>query len=73
MAYKVYKELERILRLTGIGLSVDKVIEIAKTIVSIDIKTDGMTETKRRTLFFTEEQLIIKPIFDLKKLLSRFG
>ena len=73
VAYKIYKELERIIRLTGIGLSVDKVIDIAKTIITIDIKTDGMTGTERRTLFLTEEQQIIKPLFDLKKLLSQFG
>ena len=73
VAYKVYKELERILRLTGIGLSVDKVIDIAKTIITIDIKTDGMTGTERRTLSLTEEQQAIKPLFDLKKLLSQFG
>jgi len=30
VAYKVYKELERILRLSGINLSVDKVLNIAK-------------------------------------------
>ena len=73
VAYKIYKELERIFRLTGIGLSVDKVIDIAKTIITIDIKTDGMTRTERRTLFLTEEQQAIKPLFDLKKLLSQFG
>ena len=73
VAYKIYKELERILRLTGIGLSVDKVIDIAKTIITIDIKTDGMTGTERRTLSLTEEQQAIKPLFDLKKLLSQFG
>jgi hypothetical protein len=32
IAYKVYKELERILKLNGINLSVDKVLNIAKTI-----------------------------------------
>lgn len=73
IAYKVYKELERIIRLSGIGLSVDKVIDIAKTIVSIDIKTDGVNGTARRTLFLTEEQKIIQPLFDLEKLVSRFG
>jgi hypothetical protein len=36
IAYKVYKELERIIKLHGgINLSVDKVIDIAKTIPTI--------------------------------------
>ena len=67
------KELERIIKLSGIGLSVDKVIDIAKTIISIDIKTDGVKRTARRTLFLTEEQKIIQPLFDLEKLVHNFG
>jgi transposase len=73
VAYKVYKELERIIKLSGIGLSVDKVIDIAKTIITIDIKTDGVKGTARRTLFLTEEQKMIQPLFDLEKLVSLFG
>ena len=73
VAYKVYKELERIIKLSGIRLSVDKVIDIAKTIISIDIKTDGVKGTARRTLFLTEEQKKIQPLFDLEKLMRRFG
>ena len=73
VAYKVYKELERIIKLSGIGLSVDKVIDIAKTIISIDIKTDGVAGTARRTLFLTDEQKIIQPLFDLEKLVRHFG
>ena len=73
VAYKVYKELERIIKLSSIGLSVDKVIDIAKTIISIDINTDGVNGTARRTLFLTEEQKMIQPLFDLEKIASRFG
>ena len=73
VAYKVYKELERIIKLSGIGLSVDKVIDVAKTIISIDIKTDGVKGTERRTLFLTEEQKNIQPLFNLGKLMSHFG
>ena len=73
VAYKVYKELERIIKLSGIGLSVDKVIDIAKTIISIDIKTDEVKGTARRTLFLTEEQKMIQSLFDLEKLVSLFG
>ena len=73
VAYKIYKELERIVKLSCIGLSVDKVIEIAKTIISIDIKTDGVKGTARRTLFLTEEQKMIQPLFDIEKLVGHFG
>jgi len=37
VALKVYKELERILKLAGIGLSVDKVLAMAKTVTTIQI------------------------------------
>ena len=36
--YKVYKELERILKATGFDLSVDKALSIAKTITTVRIK-----------------------------------
>jgi hypothetical protein len=35
VAYKVYKELERILAATGFNMSVDKVLSIAKTVATI--------------------------------------
>lgn len=68
--YKVYKELERIIRISRINLSVDKVLDIAKTIATIDIKTGGVPGGSKRTLFLTEEQMNIKPLFDLKGLLG---
>jgi transposase len=45
VAYKVYKELERILKLSGINLSVDKVLNIAKTITTLKIKLPVSGET----------------------------
>ena len=55
VAYKLYKELERLLRLLGIGLSVDKVLDIAKTISTVSIRLqDGTIST--RTLLKTEEE-----------------
>ena len=70
ITYKVYKELERIIRNSKINLSVDKVLDIAKTIATIDIKTEGVEGISKRTLFLTEEQMAIKPLFDLKSLLD---
>ena len=70
IAYKVYKELERIIRISKINLSVDKVLDIAKTIATIDIKTDRVEGVSKRTLFLTQEQMAIKPLFDLRSLLD---
>lgn len=52
VAYKVYKELERILKIADIDLSVDKVLNIAQTITTIKVKlpTSGTTLTKTMLL-----------------------
>lgn len=61
VAYKLYKELERLLRLLGIDLSVDKVLDIAKTISTVSIRLqDGTIST--RTLLKTEEERRIAPL-----------
>ena len=61
VAYKLYKELERILRLLGIGLSVDKVLDIAKTISTVTINLpDGSTLSK--TLLTRDEQRLLHPL-----------
>ena len=61
VAYKLYKELERILRLLGIGLSVDKVLNIAKTISTVSIRLDDGT-THIRTLLNTPEEKLLAPL-----------
>ena len=65
IAYKVYKEPERIIRMKRIAMSVGKVLDIAKTIVTIEIKTDGVMGISKRTLFLTDERKIIKPLFEI--------
>ncbi len=45
VALKVYKELERLLKLSGINMSVDKVLELAKTIVTIQITLPQSKQT----------------------------
>lgn len=61
VAYKLYKELERLLRLLGIGLSVDKVLDIAKTISTVSIRLgDGTVST--RTLLNTAEEKLLAPL-----------
>ena len=61
VAYKLYKELERILSLLGIGLSVDKVLDIAKTISTVTVSlSDGTTAT--RTMLMTDEERSLAPL-----------
>lgn len=70
IAYKVYKEMERILKQMKFPLSVDKVLSIAKTIPTVTMRLPGSQQRLTRTLFLTEEQRAIKPLFDLKGLLG---
>lgn len=64
VAYKVYKELERVLKLNNINLSVDKVLNIAKTITTIKVNLPKSKETITKTMFLTERHKQIEPIFD---------
>jgi len=64
VAYKVYKELERILKLNGIGMSVDKVLDIAKTITTIRLRLPKSNETIERTMLITDRHKSIAPLFD---------
>lgn len=66
IAYKVYKELERILKKMKFPLSVDKVLEIAKTIPTVTMKLPYHQQKQTRTLFLTDEHRSIKQVFDLK-------
>ena len=49
IAYKVYKELERLVSVNKIGQSVDKVLDAAKTITTIRVRLpeNRTTFTKR--------------------------
>lgn len=63
VAYKVYKELERIIRMKKIGMSVDKVLEIAKTITTLWIRLpNGKLHTE--VLYTTPQQEAIRPLID---------
>ena len=64
VAYKVYKELERILKLNGINLSVDKVLNIAKTITTLKIKLPACGETLTKTMLITAKHNSIRKLFD---------
>ena len=60
----MYKELERILKLGGINLSVDKVLNIAKTITTLKIKLPVCGEILTKTMLITPKHNAIKKLFD---------
>lgn len=71
IAYKVYKELQRIIALHGgSNLSADKVLDIAKAIPTIKIHLPYNDETRTQTLFLTDRHRKIKPLFDIKAILK---
>jgi len=64
VAYKVYKELEIILKITNINLSVDKVLDIAKTITTLKIKLPKSNETMTKTMLLTAKHKSIAKLFN---------
>ena len=65
VALKVYKELERILKQTQINMSVDKVLNMAKTITTIKIKMPLNNQTLSRTMIMKRHKRI-EILFDEK-------
>ena len=63
VAYKMYKELERVLKISGIELSVDKVLSIAKTITTIKVNLPIQNKTISKTLLLTEQHKLIEKLF----------
>jgi transposase len=64
VAYKVYKELERILKKSGIELSVDKVLDTAKTITTIKVRLPISGDAITRTMLLTDRHKSIAKLFD---------
>ena len=64
VAYKVYKELERILKIAKLNLSVDKVLDIAKTITTIKVRLPKARQTISRTMLLTDRHKSISCLFD---------
>lgn len=63
-AYKIYKELERVLILKKSELSPEKAIEIAKTIYAIKARTTNSNEAVTKIILLTEEQKNLAKLFD---------
>lgn len=64
VAFKIYKELERIISKIGLNMSVDTVIKIAKTITSIRLRLPLNERTITKTMVLTPEQKALLPLFD---------
>ena len=64
VAYKVYKELERIIKISNINLSVDKVLEIAKTVTTIKVKLPSHGTSIAKTMLLTKKHRSIAKLFD---------
>lgn len=64
IAYKVYKELERIIHEIKMGMSVDAVLKIAKTITTIRLRLPLNNKIISKTMMLTPAQQSLKPLFD---------
>ena len=62
-ALKVYKELDRILKLNGIKLSIDKVLRMAKTVTTIQVRLPLNGQLLSRTMVMKRHKPIEK-LFD---------
>lgn len=64
VAFKIYKELERIVGLLNLGMSVDTVLKIAKTITTIRLRLPLNEKIITKTMMLTHEQRSLQPLFD---------
>jgi len=63
VALKVYKELDRILKLTDIKMSIDKVLNMAKTVTTIQVKLPLNNKIISKTMIMKRHKRIEK-LFD---------
>lgn len=64
VAYKIYKELERLLYEKQAGFSPETAIEIAKTIYAIKVRNPHNNQVLSRTLLLTQEQKTLAKLFN---------
>ena len=64
VALKVYREIERRLQKSGIKISTDKVIKIAKTITTIKVHLPDIDEYITKTLLLTPKQRSIEMLLN---------
>jgi transposase len=63
VAYKIYKELERQLKLKKSTLSPETVIDILQSIYEIEVTNSNTQETIRKVLLLTDEQKLMAHLF----------
>lgn len=64
VAYKIYKELERMLKIKDSKLSPEKAIDIAKTIYSVKVNIPNSNEIMQKTLLLNDEQKHLANLFN---------
>ncbi|WP_141675488.1 hypothetical protein [Formosa haliotis] len=64
MAYKIYKELERQLKLKTSKMSPEKAIDIAKSIYAIELVDPTNGKTFKETLLLNQKQKLLANLFD---------
>jgi len=64
VAYKVYKEFERILKINDFNLSVDKVLGIAKTVITIKVRLPHNDSIITKLILLTAKHKLIAPLFE---------
>jgi transposase len=62
-AYKIYKELERVIKLKKINYSVEQVLNIAKTVTTLKVKLPSSGQKITKTMFLSPKQKAIEPLF----------
>lgn len=73
VAYKINIELERRLKINSINLSVDKVLDITKTITTLKIELPKCRETIRKTMLIISKHKSIVPLFEKTFRVSKSG
>lgn len=64
VAYKVYKELERLLEVKNAEFSCEQAIEIAKTIYAVNILNPFSNKTEKQILLLNQEQKKLAELFN---------
>lgn len=64
-AYKLYKELQRLIASIGMEISIDAVLTIAKTITTIRVKLPQNKSMLTKTMFLTDRHRSVQPVFEL--------
>ena len=63
IALKIYKELKRVLKATSIGMNVDKVLALAETVITIQVRLPRSKDTSGKTMLMARHQRIAR-LFD---------